>query len=169
MIKKSLADIWNQVPVTYYQKGISRNIFQKIWHGRKIYLAKKNIKNLKFSNCLDVGCASGFMISQIQKEYPVAKYFGVDIYDKAIQYAQKNYPEIRFKTASSDKLPFKNNLFDLVLCFETIEHVENPVLTLKEIKRVLKKRGSLILAMDSGSMLFRLIWFIWENSAAATS
>ena len=35
---------------------------------------------------------------------------------------------------------------------------------LKQIKRVLKKDGTLILAMDSGSWLFRLTWFVWEKT-----
>lgn len=164
MKKHKLYDICSQVPINYYQRGIKKNIFQKIWHNRKISLAKQLIGNLSFTNCLDVGCASGFMISQIAEVFPQAKYFGVDIYQKAIEHAQKIYPKISFKSVSSDRLPFQNNSFDLILCFETIEHVEKPVLILKEIKRVLRKNGTLILAMDSGSLLFRLVWLVWENT-----
>lgn len=164
MTQKTLSNIWNQVPVNYYQTGIRKNIFQRIWHGRKISLAKQIIKGLNFSSCLDVGCASGYMISQIAQSNPDAQYFGVDVYGKAIQYAKKIYPDIFFKTASAQKLPFKGNSFDLLVCYETIEHVQDPILTLKEMKRVLKKDGTLILAMDSGSSLFRLVWSIWKKT-----
>ena len=164
MRSHKLYKIWSQVPVTYYQKGIKGNIFQKLWHGSKINLAKKLLTQIKFTNCLDIGCASGYMISEVAKAYPKGQYFGIDIYDKAIEYAKKIYPHIEFKVASASKLPFKNSSFDLILFYETIEHVQNPKECLLEIKRVLKKNGSLILTMDSGSLLFKLVWFVWENS-----
>jgi len=155
---------WDKVPVNYYQDGVKNNFFQWLWHSHKITLAKKIIKNLNFKNCLDVGCASGFMIGEIAKVYPDSSFFGIDVYDKAIISAKKAYPNIRFKIASAQKLPFKNNFFDLILFYETIEHVENPSQCLEEIKRVLNNKGSLILTMDSGSLLFRIVWFFWENT-----
>jgi len=164
MKKHRLYSIWDKVPVNYYQKGIKSNIFQWLWHTDKIRLAKKIINGLNFKNCLDVGCASGFMISEIARSYPQRSYYGIDVYDKAIATAQKNYPSIKFKIASAHKLPFNNNAFDLVLFYETIEHVEDPFSCLKEIKRVLNKNGTLILTMDSGSLLFRIVWFVWENT-----
>lgn len=159
-----LYSIWNQVPVTYYQKGVKNNFFQNLWHRSKINLANKILRAIKFTNCLDVGCASGYMISEIAKSFPQAEYIGIDIYDKAIEHAKKTYPNIKFKVASAEKLPFKDNFFDLILFYETIEHVENPKKCLLEIKRILKKDGTLILTTDSGSLLFRLVWFIWENT-----
>ncbi len=139
MKNHKLHKIWNQVPITYYQKGVKSNLFQWLWHSKKIKLAKYILSQLKFKNCLDVGCASGYMISQLASIYPHAQYCGIDIYDKAIEYAKKNYPHIDFAVASANNLPFKNNAFELILFYETIEHVENPKECLKEIKRVLKK------------------------------
>lgn len=164
MRNHKLYNVWGKVPVTYYQNGIKSNLFQWLWHKSKIRLAKHILAQFRFNNCLDVGCASGYMISQIAHLFPNAKYFGIDIYDRAIEYAKKNYPHIKFKVASADKLPFKSNAFDIILFYETIEHVENPQACLKEIKRVLKNNGTLILTMDSGNLLFRIVWFIWENT-----
>ncbi len=42
-------------------------------------------------------------------------------------------------------MPFENNTFDVILCNHVLEHVENDILALKEIKRVLKKSGYSIL------------------------
>ena len=61
-------------------------------------------------------------------------------------------------------MPFGNNLFDLVYCCETIEHVENPHKVLQEIKRVLKKDGQAIVVMDSGSSIFRVVWWLWGKT-----
>lgn len=164
MKKHKLYNIWNQVPVDYYQTGIRKNFLQKLWHSHKINLAEKLIKTREFKNCLDVGCNSGYMLSQLQKKFPKASYVGVDIYDKAIDFAKENYPAINFKVADATRLPFKTKSFDLVTFYETIEHVENPKKVLKELRRILTDSGALILAMDSGSWLFRLVWFIWENT-----
>lgn len=167
MKKADLHKIWKQVPVTYYQDGVKRNFLQFWWHGHKLRSVTKIMSRLQFDKCLDVGCASGYMISEISHRFPNAKYYGVDVYDQAIAYAKKKNPHIKFRIASADKLPFKDKSMDLVLFYETIEHVEEPVRCLKEIKRVLKKGGTLILAMDSGSLLFRLVWLIWENTTGS--
>lgn len=164
VVNHHLYMVWDQVPVTYYQQGVKGNLFQYLWHSHKIRLARKILSKLKFNNCLDVGCASGYMVSRIATFFPNAKYFGVDVYDKAIEYAKKNYNNIEFKVSSADKLSFNNNSFDVILFYETIEHVENPKECLKEIIRVLKEDATLILTMDSGSLLFRIVWFIWENT-----
>jgi ubiquinone/menaquinone biosynthesis C-methylase UbiE len=113
---------------------------------------------------LDVGSASGYFISQVSKKFPDKKYYGVDVYQKAVDYGKKIYPNIDFRLANADKLPFKDNMFDTVLFYETIEHVEDPEKCLKEIKRVLKKDGNLIVAMDSGNWMFRVVWFVWEKT-----
>ncbi len=163
-MEHKLSNIWKKVPVDYYQKGTKTNFFQKIWHHLKIRSTKKILKNYKFKNCLDIGCASGYMLSKIARTYPNAKYFGVDVYSQAVNFAKKKYSNLSFRVGFAEKLPFSNNTFDLITFYETIEHVENPLQALKEIKRVLKTRGLAIVAMDSGNFLFRSVWFIWENT-----
>lgn len=164
MRNHKLYHIWNKVPPDYYQKGVKENYLQWIWHTNKINLARKLIKSVNFKNCLDIGCAAGLMISEICKTYPHAHYFGIDVYDKAIKFAKENYANINFKVASGDKLPFKDESLDLILCFETIEHVEDPKTCLLEIKRVLKRKGTFILTMDSGNILFRIVWWFWVRT-----
>lgn len=165
MYNRQLESIWYSVPVTYYQQGIRTNLLKRLWHRRKIHLAHLLLKDRSFKNCLDVGCASGYMISEIAKAYPNASYYGVDVYKKAIEYAKKTYPSIRFFHADAQALPFDTNSFDLILFYETVEHIEDPRRALEELKRVLKKKGTVIVAMDSGSFLFRLIWFFWEKTS----
>ena len=153
-----------KVPTNYYQSGIENNLLQKFWHTRKlneVLNITNNSNNLE--KILDVGCASGWFISQVNKKYHKASCFGIDIYDAAILYARKNYPKINFKVADANKIPYKEKTFDLVICTEVLEHVDNPKEVLLEIKRVLKKRGVTVIELDSGSMLFSIAWFIWRQ------
>lgn len=162
--EQNLTNIWKRVPIDYYQTGTKINFLQKIWHSTKIKSAKKILLNYKFNNCLDIGCASGYMLSQIHLSYPNTKYYGVDVYKEAIQYAKSKYPNINFQVAFAEKLPFGSESFELITFYETIEHIENPLSALKEIKRVLKKGGISIVSMDSGNLLFRIVWAVWENT-----
>lgn len=164
MNKEYLIKIWNQVPVDYYDTGISQNILQRFWHTHKFDVFKELVKHEKPKKILDIGCASGTMTNKIAGIFPKSKITAVDVYPSAIAHARKKYPHIHFLVADAHKLPFKDDFFDLVACYETIEHVIDPVKVLKEIRRVLKKNGEAIIEMDSGSVLFRIVWWIWEKT-----
>lgn len=163
--KKDLKKIWAQVPPDYYQTRIGKNLLQRYWHAQKVLTFKKIIERKKFTKILDDGCASGNMANEISKIFPKAKITGIDVYGKAINFGKNKYPHLNFFIADAHKLPFKNKSFDLVICYETIEHVVDPAKVLREIKRVVKKDGIAIIAMDSGNWTFRLVWWVWEKTA----
>lgn len=160
MNRKNLKKIWLQVSPDYYEKGIKRNLWQNIWHNSKWRIIKKLIQK-NATRVLDVGCASGWLTSRIAHVLPRAKVVGVDISPKMITYAKVAHPEVNFICADAHKLPFPNKSFDLIVCTETLEHVVDPLKVLKEIRRCLSNKGIVIISMDSGSFLFRFIWFFW--------
>lgn len=164
-LEKELEEIWNQVPPDYYQNGVSKNLLQRIWHTMKLKTALELIDNsgTKPKNILDVGCASGWMLSKISEKYPKAQCTGIDVYKKAIEYGQKLYKNLRLISVDAHKLPFKDKFFDLVICTELLEHVENPQKVLSEIKRILVPNGIAIIEMDSGNFLFQMVWHLWTN------
>lgn len=155
-------DIIDQVPVDYYQKGIENNVLQKVWHTNK-YNAVFELITTYPQKILDVGCSSGWFISEIAKRFPKAKCYGIDLYNKAIAYGRRLYPNIEFQLADVHEIPFRKNTFDLVICTEVLEHVDDPKRVLLEIKRVLKDNGVAIIELDSGSLLFNLVWFVWTK------
>ncbi len=157
----TLKEIWQKVPVDYYEQGTKRNIGQKIWHLRKLAVVKEAVRNLSPLKVLDVGSNGGVLTGKLARIFPQAKVFGVDVYAKAVKYAQSKYPSISFKVADAQKLPFKGKEFDLIFCLETLEHIVSPPKALSEMKRCLKDNGRAVISMDSGSGLFNLIWFFW--------
>lgn len=164
-LERQLEEIWHQVTPDYYQNGVSKNLLQRIWHTRKLKTTLELIDNggVKPKNILDVGCASGWMLSKISEKYPKAQCVGIDVYKKAIEYGQKLYKNLRLISVDAHKLPFKDKFFDLVICTELLEHVENPQKVLSEIKRVLAPNGIAIVEMDSGNFLFQIVWYWWTN------
>lgn len=163
---KTLEEIWQQVPPDYYQTGVKNNLFQWIWHTWKWNSMKQLLKELKNKplKILDIGCASGYLTSQIASLFPNSEIFGVDSYKKAIEFGRKTYPNIKFKFADAHKLPFDNQSFDLIVCIETLEHLEDPKGAIKEIYRCLKSDGDVLIGQDTDNLLFKIIWMIWTKT-----
>lgn len=161
MKKNILDNIHENVPANYYQKGIKDNNFQHFWHTKRFIEVTRMIDDYKPQKMLDIGCHSGKFTYEISKKIPKTKMYGIDISKEAIEYAKKNYKKISFKVARAEKLPFRNDAFDFITCLEVMEHIENPTLVLKEIKRVVKKSGQIIVLVPSESLLFKIIWFGW--------
>lgn len=160
---QDIAHIWEQVPADYYQKGVKNNLLQRLWHHRKLEVVCNLIESANPKNILDVGCASGWFLSQIAQRFPKAKCIGIDVYKNAIQYGKKRYPSLKFMVADAHSLPFPDDSFDVIVCTEVLEHVLKPEQVISEIKRVLRPNGIAIVEMDSGNFLFRAVWYWWTH------
>lgn len=103
---------------------------------------------LKDKVVLDAACGEGygsFILSRHAKQV-----YGIDIDKASVLQAQSKYvvKNLSYKNASIEKLPFEDQSIDVVVSFETIEHVNEKIQQefLKEAKRVLKKDGILIIS-----------------------
>lgn len=99
-------------------------------------------------NVLDIACGEGFGTAVLARK--AANVWGVDISDEAVSYARGKYNRynLNYKQGSVESLDFENDHFDIVISFETIEHVEESIQDkfLKEASRVLKKDGILVIS-----------------------
>ena len=93
---------------------------------------------------LDVGCAKGFMLYDLQRLIPGLDVYGIDISDYAIENAKK---EVRncCQVANAVELPFEDKSMDVVISVTTIHNLGGAdlVKALQEIERV-ARRGSFI-------------------------
>lgn len=162
---KHLYQILHQVPVDYYQNGVKNSFFQRVWHTNKLknVLAMIKLANPSHKRILDVGCASGWFLSEVSKVFPNASCYGVDLYKEAIGYGKKHYKKLKLRKSDAHNLPYSDNLFDVVICCEVLEHVENPQQVLKEIGRVMTPNGLLVVEIDSGNFLFKIVWYWWTS------
>ena len=107
------------------------------------YIISKIPKNV--NSILDVGCGNGW----VAKEFlPKGKQvFSLDISVTNPAIAKKLYPSEKHFGIAADSfhLPFNDNSFDCVIASEIIEHVFDPAAFVKELFRVVKKGGSLII------------------------
>lgn len=112
------------------------------------------IKPKKKDMLLDVGCGLGYMASLLSKK---CKTYGIDTDTKSIKLAKKvGDGNATFLVANALKMPFKGNTFDYVIASEVIEHVPDDNLFMKEIVRVTKKNGTIVLTTPSLEGLFKV-------------
>jgi len=159
-----IQSILYQVPVNYYENGVEHNILQKLWHYGKVQTVQSLLNDIRYKSILDIGCASGWFLNQILlKNNNIQKAIGVDLYNPAIIFGKKKYKHIKFINADIHKIPLKPNSIDLILCCEVLEHVSDPRKVLSEMKRIVRKKGNAIIEMDTGNLIFHLVWWIWKK------
>ncbi len=94
---------------------------------------------------LDAGCGVGWG-SQVLLDYGAASVDGVDIDEFAITESIRRCPAGTFVQADLMHLPFPAHAFDVIACFEAIEHVEEPLRGLDEFRRVLAPGGIVLVS-----------------------
>ena len=75
--------------------------------------------------------------------------YGIDVLIKKIKKAKKNLSGCNLIAGDAHTLPFRASNFDLVVLREVLEHLETPIVALKEIRRVLRKGGTIIASTPS--------------------
>ena len=96
---------------------------------------------------LDLACGEGYGSFFLAKNAQCV--LGIDIYPKTIQHALKAYPKdnLEFKEGSILDIPVSGSkIFDVIVCFEALEHLDDHARLLSEIKRLLKDDGLLIIS-----------------------
>jgi 2-polyprenyl-3-methyl-5-hydroxy-6-metoxy-1,4-benzoquinol methylase len=87
---------------------------------------------------LDVGCYPyhlGYALEQL----------GHDVYGIASAHEPIRSANVKVCNIETDKLPFKDNFFDMIICTEVLEHLpQSPAYALREMHRVTKKNGHLL-------------------------
>lgn len=100
------------------------------------------------NSVLDIGCAKGFMLHDLQQAIPSIEVAGIDISDYAIDNALETVKSA-VQVADARKLPFADDSFDLVIAINTIHNLvrEDLIVALQEIERV--SRGHSFITVDA--------------------
>jgi len=105
--------------------------------------AANYIPNWRKLRVLDVGCGGGLACEMLTQSG--ANVSGIDLSENSIkvakEHASQSQLEIDYRQGFAENLPFESNTFDVVLCFDVLEHVSSLKSVISEIDRVLSKGG----------------------------
>jgi len=99
---------------------------------------------VKAQNILDVGCGTGRYTKRF--EDPGARMVGIDISRRMILIAKTKTKMTSYIVADASHLPFKDNIFHIVLSALALNHIKNHSLFLTEMLRTCQKGGELIMS-----------------------
>jgi ubiquinone/menaquinone biosynthesis C-methylase UbiE len=110
------------------------------------YALIKELDGKNFKMLLDVGCGSGIFLSMVLNKFDV-KVSGIDISPGMIEKSKELLDgRADLKVGDSEHLPWNDRSFDVVTCSASFHHYPSPEFVLKEMKRVLKADGILMIA-----------------------
>lgn len=110
----------------------------------RIFRILQILDGLEFATFCDVGGAEGFLPHIVRKLYG-SRVVSTDLSHEACLRARELFG-LTSAAVDCDRLPFRDGAFDVVVCSEVIEHVENPVETMLELQRI--SRRALILTTE---------------------
>ena len=108
-----------------------------------------HIEKTKPKKVLDVGSGRGFYLRSLAGYKFIDSLIGIETKDEYLSKANSYLKNRKAKLMKGDvyALPFKDNSFDCVILSEVLEHLGDEKKALKEINRVLKRHGSLLLTV----------------------
>lgn len=100
---------------------------------------------------LDAGCGKGRYVTKLAKNFPNNQYFAVDISTNVMKYFDDNVDIVK-RQGTLTCIPYKDDYFDIVYTCEALEHAIDIKSSIKEMSRVIKAGGRLIVIDKNKSM-----------------
>jgi ubiquinone/menaquinone biosynthesis C-methylase UbiE len=127
------------IDTSNYRKHTHANPVQRKLIDRFHHVIMGKIGELAPSTFLDAGCGEGFVAEILTRQMPGLTLTGFDFNPESVEIARQMNPACSFVEASIFDIPFEDNSFDLVGCFEVLEHQVDPRPALTELARVASK------------------------------
>jgi len=119
------------------------------WFRGRRQIVLSALGDIKPQRVLDVGCGTGANLLLFN-----GQTVGLDISSKALAFAKRRKKDLLLVQGSAEALPFEEGTFDLVLALDLLEHLPDDVKGLREMYRVLRKGGTLLVTVPA----YRFLW-----------
>lgn len=171
-MKSNLSSFYDDCDRLMYhpQLGYSKRNFIKrlIAFDDRFETVKKELEELirkkstSLVKVLDIGVGDGIYEAILDENIrDRCQFYGIDVSPTQLQRAKKYLKEAKVVDLNTQKLPYKNNFFDIIIASEILEHLFTPEKVLYDAQRVLKKGGYLLVTIPNASSLqLRLAIFL---------
>lgn len=156
-----LYDYWNKIGSEYVDTWrIGGRKYISLQEEKFIKDSIKNFNGSKIT-ALDLGCGTGRMLSILEKDSKIDSLYGLDFNKAILDYCRRRFKSSKkiknfIQADISEKLPFKNGSFELVISIRVLKYNQNWSKILRECHRILNKNGILVFEMPNKFSVNRL-------------
>jgi len=119
------------------------------------------LRDFRARAVLDVGCGDGSITVEVARAVGAEEVYCVEISERAAQIAASRGIKVFVGDVSRDPIPLSSESVDLAVALDVIEHLLNPDHMLREVRRVIKPSGLLVVStVNLGNWLNRLIFLL---------
>ncbi len=128
-------------------------------------------KGIEEGRAIDVGTGPGIFPIYMTRAIPGIRFKGIDLSPIMVELAKRNARDegigdrIEFEIGSAYSLPAEDHSLDLVLCINTLHHLESPVDFFNEVARSLKEGGAFVIVdfhRDTSSVFIEFLNLLWK-------
>jgi ubiquinone/menaquinone biosynthesis C-methylase UbiE len=103
---------------------------------------------------LEVGCSSGFMLRLLREHLPHAVIIGSDVVRGPLDQLAASMPDVPLLEFDLVKCPLPSDSIDAVVLLNVLEHINDDVSALRQVYRILKPGGIVVIEVPSGPHLY---------------
>ena len=103
---------------------------------------------------MDIGCSSGFLIRDLSKAFPEAVILGADVVKESLYRLARSLPGIPLLRFDLLKCTLPDQIVDVLVMLNVLEHIEDDVTALQKAFNLLKPGGVLIIEVPAGPYLY---------------
>jgi ubiquinone/menaquinone biosynthesis C-methylase UbiE len=140
-VKERLSKRYFGKEVKIYESERLKDIRDKDVFEKEVKIVKDFLKKSNKGKLLDVACGTG----RVFPYYGNREVYGIDISEDMLAIAKKRLSSAKLKVSSADKIPFEDNYFSVVITSRFIMHTPDYEKVIKEMIRVTKRGGSIII------------------------
>ncbi|MCA1595047.1 MAG: class I SAM-dependent methyltransferase, partial [Chloroflexi bacterium] len=113
---------------------------------------------------LDAGCGEGVLLRDLHATFPGLRLTGIDIHDDTLSLREEMPPAVEIRQESLTRAPFPDAHFDRIFCLDILEHFEDLEEPCREIRRLLKPSGRLVISAPTESFFYRFGRFLSKGT-----
>lgn len=109
----------------------------------------------KSGHYLEVGCGTGFVLSAISDAFPALEISGSEIFVEGLSFAVQRAPKADLFQMDARSIPFTGT-FDVIGAFDVLEHIDDDMHVMAELRKALKPGGGLIVTVPQHTWLWSI-------------
>lgn len=143
---------------SFYQIERTNELYQAVSESVKQICEQKGSEDI---DVLDVGCGWGRYLQKLSEDYPMAHFYAVELIRQPLDYIK--IPNVHKAVGSLTNIPYENEKMDIVYTCEALEHAIEIENAIREMARVTKSKGMMIVVDKNLDALGKMKMMEWEQ------